>query len=202
MRSGMLKAVVLAVALAGGASAASASGGLPAVTAADHYLGRADAPVTVVEYASLTCPHCAVWHDTVLPELKTRYIETGRVRFVYRTLPTPPADVAGAAAGVAQCAAPGKFFDTIDAFFAAQASIRIIGTGPYFQRGAAASGRTNDELRACLSDHATQAAIDAQVAGAQAAGVEGTPSFFVNGRRVEDSSIQGLAAAIDPLLRR
>ncbi|KAK0341205.1 hypothetical protein LTR94_027363 [Friedmanniomyces endolithicus] len=184
------------------ANAAPAPGGLPAVTAADHVMGRADAPVTVVEYASLTCPHCAAWHDNVLPELKARYIDTGKVRFVYRTLPTQPAEVSGAAAGVAECAAPGKFFDTIDAFFAAQPSIRIVGPDLYFKRGRAASGRTDEELRTCLADDATQASIDAQIDGARAAGVRGTPSFFVNGQSVEDNSIQGLAAAIDPLLTR
>lgn len=174
----------------------------PPVTAADHVLGRSTAQVTIIEYASLTCSHCKDWHDDVLPALKTRYIDTGKARFVYRTLPTAPVNVAQAAAGVAQCAAPGKFFDTIDAFFAAQSALPTTGTGPYFERGVTASGRTHDEIGACLNEPATLAALQAQIEGAVAAGVEGTPSLFVNGRRVTDISLAGLSAAIDPLLRR
>jgi len=200
-----LTRLLAAVALALGAPAGVALAGAdpaapPPVTAADHALGRANAPVTVIEYASLTCPHCADWHDDVLPALKAKYIDAGKVRFIYRTLPTQPTNVASAAAGVAQCAAPDRFFATLDAFFAAQALLPTEGTGAYFERGIAASGRTRDEIRACLSEPATQQAIEAQIDGARAAGVDHTPYFFVNGRVVDDVSLQGLSAAIDPLL--
>lgn len=196
-----LTGLSLALALVA-APALAADAPPPPVTAADHVLGQSTAKVTVIEYASLTCSHCADWHDEVLPALKARYIDRGEVRFVYRTLPTPPVNVAQAAAAVAQCAAPGKFFATIDAFFAAQSALPTTGTGPYFERGVAASGRTRDEISACLNEPATAAALKAQVDGAVAAGVDGTPALFVNGRRVTDVSFTGLSAAIDPLLRR
>lgn len=96
----------------------------------------------------------------------------------------------------------GQVLPTIDAFFAAQSALPTTGTGPYFERGVAASGRTRDEISACLNEPATAAALEAQVNGAVAAGVDGTPALFVNGRRVTDVSFAGLSAAIDPLLRR
>ena len=196
----ILTAAVLATAAFGGSALAAEPVAPPPVTATDHVLGRADAPVTVIEYASLTCPHCADWHDEILPALKAKYVDAGKVRFVYRTLPTPPANVATAAAGVAQCAAPGRFFDVIDAFFAAQSLLPTQGTGAYFERGVAAAGRTRDEIRDCLSQPATQQAVEGQIDGAQAAGVTHTPYFFVNGRAVDDVTLQGLTAAIDPHL--
>lgn len=194
----LLAAAVLATVLPSGLALAQAAP--PPVVATDHTLGRADAPVTVIEYASLTCPHCADWHDDVLPAFKAKYVDTGKVRFVYRTLPTQPANVATAAAAVAQCAAPGKAFDTLDAFFDAQTLLPTEGSGAYFERGIAASGRTRDEIRACLNDDATKTVIESQIDGARAAGVDHTPYIFVGGRTVEDVTLQGLSAAVDPLL--
>lgn len=77
---------------------ASATAAVPAVTAADRVMGRADAPVTVIEYASFTCSHCAHWTNDVLPQFKARYIDTGKVRLVFRDMPTPPAQIAATAA--------------------------------------------------------------------------------------------------------
>lgn len=176
--------------------------GLPAVTAADHVLGRADAPVTVVEYASFTCPHCAAFHNDVLPAFKARYIDTGKVRLIHRNLPTAPANVAAAAAAVALCAAPGKYFDVAAAFMRNQAALPTTGAAPWFEAGIAASGRTRDEMETCLETPASRETLEAQIDGARAAGVTGTPSFFVDGAKVADPTLDGLAAVIDPLLRR
>ena len=173
----------------------------PPVTAQDHVLGRADAPVTVIEYASFTCSHCADFHNDVLPAFKARYIDTGKVRLVHRNLPTAPANVAAAAA-VALCAAPDRYFEVAQAFMHNQAALRTAGANPWFEAGVAASGKTRDEIETCLKNPATGAALEAQVVGAEAAGVAGTPSFFVNGKPVADHSLEGLSAAIDPLLRR
>ena len=116
-------AAALATVVAGPAAAAV----LPPVTAQDNILGRVDAPVTVVEYASFTCPHCADFHTQVLPAFKAKYIDTGKVRLVYRNLPTSPANLAEAAAGVALCAAPGRFFDVAEAFMTHQATLSTTG---------------------------------------------------------------------------
>ena len=203
----MIRSLILMLALVaaplGAPVAASAQTEPPAVTSADRVLGRADAPVTVIEYASFVCSHCANWHTTVLPSFKTRFIDTGQVQLVYRNLPTAPAQVAARAAGIARCATPARFFDVASSFMIGQAA--IIGGAPladWYAAGVAVSGRTQAEIDACLADPATLNGIRAEIAGATAAGVQGTPSFFVNGRAVSDTSLDGLSAAIRPLLPR
>ncbi|MBU1347039.1 MAG: DsbA family protein [Alphaproteobacteria bacterium] len=175
----------------------------PPVTAADRVLGRADAPVTVIEYASFVCSHCADWHTGVYPGFKARFVDTGQVRLVFRNFPTQPVQVGARAAGIARCAAPARFFDVASSFMKGQAALIDGGPiGTWFGDAVAVSGKTQAEIDACLADPATLAGIRAEVEGAQAAGVPGTPAFFVNGRRVSDNSLEGLAAAIQPLLPR
>jgi len=175
--------------------------GPPPVTAADRVLGRAGAPVTVVEYASFVCSHCANWHLNVLPEFKTRFIDTGKVRLVFRDLPTEPAQVAASAAAVARCAAPERYFDVAGAFMHGQAALRDGGDmADWYSAAIGVSGKTRPEIEACLALPATRANLQASMEGAAAAGVTGTPSFFVNGKAVVDTSLAGLTAAITPLL--
>ncbi|AQR62588.1 thioredoxin [Brevundimonas sp. LM2] len=179
------------------------SAGPPAVSAGDRVMGRADAPVTVIEYASLVCSHCGDWHRTVYPELKRRFIDTGQVRLVFRDYPTSPAPVAARAAGIARCAAPDRFYAVIGTFFDGHEALFAGGPVPaWLASGVAASGKTQAEIDACLADPATLNGLRASMTGATAAGVEGTPSFFVNGRAAPDRSIEGLTAAITPLLPR
>ncbi|MBX9616740.1 MAG: DsbA family protein [Caulobacteraceae bacterium] len=203
MRSLRLALIALALlATPVGALAETAAAPL-AVTASDRVLGRADAPVTVIEYASFVCSHCADWHTGVLPAFKARFIDTGQVRLVFRDLPTPPVQVAARAAGVARCAAPERFFDVASTLMTGQAA--LIAGGPvadWYAAAIAQSGRTPAQIDACLADPATIAGLRAGMAGATAAGVQGTPSFFVNGRPVADTSLEGLSAAIRPLLPR
>jgi protein-disulfide isomerase len=197
----MLKRLILTLALAVAPMAAVAQtpAAPPAVTSSDRIMGRADAPVTVIEYASLVCSHCGDWHRTVYPEFKRQFIDTGRVRLVFRDLPTPPAPVAARAAGIARCAAPDRFYDVIGAFFHGHEALFAGGPVPtWYASGVAVSGRTQAEIDACLADPATLEGLRASIAGATAAGVAGTPTFFVNGRRVADISLAGLSAAINP----
>lgn len=197
----MLKSLFLTVALALAPMAAVAQtpAAPPAVTASDRIMGQANAPVTVIEYASLVCSHCGDWHRTVYPDFKRQFIDTGRVRLVFRDLPTAPAPVAARAAGIARCAAPSRFYEVIGAFFRGQEALFAGGpVAPWFASGVAASGRTQAQIDACLADPATLEGLRASITGATAAGVEGTPAFFVNGRRVADISLAGLTAAITP----
>jgi protein-disulfide isomerase len=198
-----LSAMALAAALLSTAPALAAEPKpLPAVTSADRILGRADAPVTVVEYASFTCSHCADWHNQILPEFKTRYIDTGKARLVFRDMPTQPTNVAASAAALGRCAAPGRFFDVAKALMSGQtAAFAARDLAPWFQAALAASGRTEAQIDTCLSDPATATALSADVQAAVDAGVTGTPTFFVNGRRVDGHSLQALSAVIDPLAR-
>lgn len=175
---------------------------VPPVTAADRVLGRADAPVTVIEYASFTCSHCAAWTNEVLPDFKARYIDTGKVKLVFRDLPTQPAQVAATAAAIGRCAAPDKFFDVAHHFMAGQAAAFASGDARDWYMGAiAVSGRTQAQIEACLADPATGQTLQRDVEAAVAAGVDGTPTFFVNGKRAIDHSIETLSAAIDPLIK-
>src|SRR5262244_2059194 len=84
----------------------------------DEIQGQADAPVTIVEYASMTCPHCSHFHESTYPELKKKYIDTGKVRFIFREFPLDA--LAAAAAMLARCAGNDKFFPLVEAFFAQQ----------------------------------------------------------------------------------
>lgn len=196
------RGLLLALALTGAPLAASAQAAAPPpVTAADRVLGRADAPVTVIEYASFTCSHCGDWHTTIYPAFKARFVDTGQVRLVFRDLPTPPVQVAAQAAGIARCAAPERFYEVASTLMNGQAA--LLGGAPiadWFGAAIAVSGKSQAEIRTCLEDPATLQGIRTGVAGATAAGVQGTPSFFINGRPVADTSLQGLSAAIQPLV--
>lgn len=194
-----LKGLFLALTI--GLFAGVAHAGPLDVTANDRVLGRADAPVTVVEYASFTCPHCADWHNQVLPAFKARFIDTGQVRLVFRDLPTDPVQVAATAAGIARCAAPDKFYDVASSLMSGQAQLRSsYQVAPWYDAAVAASGKTQAEIETCLADPSTGANLRAGMEAATAAGVQSTPSFFVNGTAVADRTLDGLSAAITPLL--
>ena len=176
---------------------------LPAVTSADRVLGRADAPVTVVEYASFTCPHCAHWHLDVLPAFKAKYIDTGKVKLVFRDLPTAPAQQAVNAAVIARCAEPTRFFDVASSLMHGQAAMLSGGDQmDWYQAAIAASGRTAEQIEACRDQPQSIATLRASIDGAVAAGVAGTPTFFVNGEKTANGELATLSAAIDPLLPR
>ncbi|MNU51942.1 Disulfide bond formation protein D precursor [compost metagenome] len=181
---------------------ASTAAAVPAVTPADRVLGRADAPVTVIEYASFTCSHCAAWTNDVLPTFKARYIDTGKVKLVFRDLPTQPVQAAATAAAIGRCAAPGKFFDVAHSLMAGQAAAFASGDARnWYASAIGVSGRTEAQIDACLSNPATGQTLQADIEAAVAAGVNGTPTFFVNGHRAADHSLETLSAAIDPLIK-
>lgn len=179
------------------AAAQGASSPMPPVTAADRVLGRADAPVTLVQYASFSCSHCAHFNNDVLPALKTRFIDTGRVKLIFRDLPTDPQQYSMAAALIGRCAAPGRFFAVADSFFGGLSAVSTGGGRAWFDNAIAVSGRSRDEIQTCFSERGRQEALSSDVNAALAAGVTGTPAFFVNGRRFEgDPSLERLATAL------
>ena len=109
-----LTAGVLTLAGVGLAACENGGGGASSVEG-EMSMGSADAPVTVVEYASITCPHCAAWSENVGPAFKARYVDTGLVRFVFRELPTAPGPVAIAGFLTARCAGEDQYFPMIEA---------------------------------------------------------------------------------------
>lgn len=197
--------LILTLALLAPAVAASASGSdtararqtLAPVTAADRSIGRADAPVTVIEYASFACHHCADWHQLVYPGFKARFIDTGKVRFVFRNLPTDPQEIALPGAALARCAAPERFFEVAAALMQGQAAVLRGGNREdWYGPAIAVSGRTQAQIEACATSPAVEAALARDMDSAEAADVHSTPAFFVNGRRVTDRSLGGLEVAI------
>lgn len=194
-RSLLFLALALLAPLA--AAPASATDPVAPVSADDRSIGRADAPVTLIEYASFSCNHCADWHQFVYPVLKQRWIDTGQVRLVFRNLPTQPEQMSLPAAALARCAAPDRFFDVASLLMQGQAAVLRGGTqDAWYAPAIAASGRTRAQIDACATTQATRDAINRDIAGAHAAGAETTPAFFVNGRRVTDRSLGGLEVAI------
>ena len=197
-RSALLSACLGAAAVA---LAACSGGGGGAAAEGDMALGAAEgAAVTVVEYASVTCTHCALWNETVMPEFKAKYVDTNQVRFVFRELPTPPVDVATAGFLLARCAGEDRYFEVVDAIMRAQDEI-FAGQGrAVLVRVAQSAGLNEEEFTQCVTDEDAISAMEGRVRQAQQMGVTGTPAFYVNGDRVGDISMEGLSATIDPLL--
>ncbi len=168
---------------------ACGKGGAQAVSADDMSLGKADAPVTVVEYASLACTHCAKWNKEVFPAFKTKYIDTGKVYYVFREFITAPPELATAGVLLARCAGKDKYFSVIDAVFHGQEEIFQTGDiRGVLLRVAQSAGMNEDQFMACVSDEKALAALNARVEKyGKEAKIEGTPTFFFN----EDKYAQG-----------
>jgi len=170
----------------------------------DMGLGAAKgAKVTVVEYASVTCSHCAAWQEEVWPQFKAKYVDTNKVRYVFREFPTPPVPVAAAGFLVARCAGPDKYFDVIHEIMASQAEI-FGGTPPRttLLRIAQGAGLSEAQFEACVTDEKAAADLDKRVKAGIDAGVSGTPSFFVNGEKIAEPSLANLSAKIDAALAK
>ena len=162
---------------------AQAPGDMP-IFADDRILGQAEAPVTIIEFSSLTCPHCARFHKDTLPQVKTDWIETGRARLIYRHYPLD--QLALRAAAVANCIQGDGFFSFLDVLFANQQ--KWAGSpdpAKALQQYAALAGLSPDAFQACFNDEAVMTRIlEKQTDGRDAYNVASTPSFVVNGTPV------------------
>ena len=168
----------------------------------DVMIGSDKAPVTIIEYASMTCPHCAHFEETTLPELKKRYIDTGKVRYVMREFPLDALAAAGFM--LARCAGPEKYETVVETLFAKQADWAMVQKPiPPLMAIAKQFGFTEESFNACLANQKVlddiQAVRDHAV---NKLGVNSTPTFFINGKRlVGDLSIEAMAKEIDPYLK-
>jgi protein-disulfide isomerase len=169
--------------------------------AGDVVLGSDKAPVTIIEYASMTCPHCAHFSDTTLPELQKRYIDTGKVRYTLREFPLDALAAAGFM--LARCAGKDKYMAVVETLFAKQADWVVQQPVPALKEIAKQFGFTEDTFNQCLANQ--KVLDDIQTVRDRAAeklGVNSTPTFFINGKKlVGDVSIDDLAKAIDPYLK-
>ncbi|MFJ1290987.1 DsbA family protein [Paracoccus yeei] len=169
----------------------------------DIALGEANAPLTIVEYASFTCPHCAAFHDENLPKLKAEYIDTGKVRFIQRDVYF---DAVGLWAGIlARCGGDEKYYPVADMLFDEQKTWLDAKTGDEIaanlRKIGAKAGMTPDQMDACWADkqkvadlvttfqkHATEDKID------------GTPSFVIGGEKVQNQPWEDMKKIIDAKL--
>lgn len=194
-------AVVVPSAWAADSSPAAAS--TAAKPAAELFLGKEDAPVTLVEYSSLTCSHCAEFHQTTLPKLKEAYIDTGKVKMILRDFPLDRYALTGAV--IARCAAPERYFSLIDVLFKQQATWTHASdpSKALVQYGKLA-GLTQDRIDACLADTAlADRILERQMQGQEKYKITGTPTFVLNdGAAVISGAgdFEEFAAAIDKLL--
>lgn len=199
------RAAITGAALAAMTTLAACSGGNAAKPAeGDVSLGAAEgAKVTVVEYASVTCGHCAEWQATVWPALKAKYVDTNQIRFTFREFPTQPIPVATAGFLVARCAGEDKYFDVIHKIMESQTQI-FSGVPPrdVLLPIALEAGLNEQQFEACITDSAAITAMEARIKAGLDAGVTGTPTFLVNGEKVIDSSLSGLSEKIDAALAK
>jgi protein-disulfide isomerase len=188
---------VLALAAAPALAAPAKHAAKPAAPAGDMSLGSPKAKVQVVEYASLSCPHCARFNAEVLPAFKAKYVDTGQVRYTLHEMLTPPAEVAAAGFIMARCAGPSKYFDVVDAVFKSQPRWGDGDIKPIFLDIAKQNGLSEAQFDACMQDKAALDNLQARVQAAIDAGVNATPTFVVNGKKYEgEMTLDQLDAAI------
>jgi protein-disulfide isomerase len=176
---------------------AAAQGDPLALTPDDRILGKPDAPVTIIEYGSFTCPHCAHFAADVLPKVKAKWIDTGKARLVFRPFPRDEPDLR--AAMVALCAPPDKFYAFADSFFAAQQQwVLASDWKAALARLALVGGMNKAKFDSCLADKpAEDKLLASRLAATQQLSVNSTPTFFINGTKFEgDPTVEGFDAAL------
>jgi protein-disulfide isomerase len=167
----------------------------------DVILGSDKAPVTIIEYASMTCPHCAHFSTTTFPELQKRYIDTGKVRFIFREFPLDALAAAGFM--LARCAGKDKFMPIVETLFAKQSEWMVQQPVPALREIAKQFGFTQQSFDECLANQKVLDGIqDVRDRAAEKLGVNSTPTFFVNGKKLMgDQSMDSLTKEISPYLK-
>jgi protein-disulfide isomerase len=194
------------IAAAGLAAAVAAAGPLRAQEArpvVEMAMGDPNAPVTMIEYASFTCPHCAAFAVTVMPELKKTYIDTGKVRLVYREVYFDRAALW--ASMIARCAGEDRYFGVVDLLFAKQAEWAHAADAQGVVNGLYGVGRQagmiDGEMQACMQDSAfAQSLVTWFQGNATADGIDSTPTFILNGEKVPNMPWPDMQAKIEEKL--
>jgi protein-disulfide isomerase len=202
---------IIALTACGAADTSNAQEGTPGTSdmaLTDITLGDADAPITIVEYASWTCPACLQFHNDVIPMLKADYVETGQVKFVFREFPTPPANISVAGFALARCAGEDRYYDAIDDLFMAQTNILNLARSGGDIEGALRAlatsyGIEGDGFTECLSNKDVTYAISESVMKGDSQGVNSTPTVFLNGEKLQGydwRTADGMKALLDEKL--
>ena len=171
-----------------------------AITADDRVLGKSDAPITIIEYGSLTCPHCAAFDAEVLPKLKEKWIDSGKAKLVFRAFPRDEVDMH--AASVALCVPTDRFYAFIDAIFASQDQwMAASDHKAALARVGLLGGVNKTKFDACWDDKAvSDKLLASRLVAAQTLKVESTPTFFINGKRFDEPpTVDAFNAALNKL---
>lgn len=150
----------------------------------DRVIGNSEAPITIIEYASLTCPHCASFHAETLPQIKKDWIETGKAKLIYRDYPLDKYAASGAM--IARCAPKDKYFIFLNAFYAQQKNwssapdpVKVL------TQLAGLGGMSKDDVDACLANEALQDGIlQMRLEGQMEYDIKSTPSFVIDGKKI------------------
>jgi protein-disulfide isomerase len=170
----------------------------------DSFLGPADAKVTVTEYGAPTCPGCKAWHSQNWAQLKAGYIDSNKIKFVFREFPSHNPPVDAAIFSIARCVGQAEWFAVIDKAFEKQTDIERAS-----QRGEAKQAMIDlgkdfrlspEQVESCISDPKNIGRVQASQDEGFARGVHSTPTFFINDREALDASFEAMSAEIDALL--
>jgi protein-disulfide isomerase len=203
---------IVATGAAGLLAACGQSSNAKAIATGDIALGAANAPVTMIEYASVMCPHCAEFHADIFPGLKSKYIDTGKLRFVFREFATEPREYAYAGFMIARCVGttPQKYYDMLNVLFEQQR--------PIFEAARANQGReklleiartagmSEEAFNTCVADPAGIERIrTVEQTGMDQFKLEGTPTIIIDGEKIPNTieapySLASLSALIDAKL--
>lgn len=191
----------LSLVLAASLTLAACSGGggkaITAPRAGDFTEGKTDAPITVTEYASASCSHCALFNNEVFGPAKAKYVETGQVHWVMREILTPPEAVSAAGFMIAHCAGPEKAYRVLDAIYRGigQDTQAFLSTDPrgHLLAIAQSAGMTEKQFDTCVQDPKGLEELKKRVITNSKDGVKGTPTFFVNGVQLPNDKDMTLA---------
>lgn len=164
-------------------------------------MGKADAPITVIEYFSMTCPHCAHFHNETFDKIKEKYIDTGKMRFIAREFPFDPR--AAAAFMLARCAPNGAYFPMVSMLFKQQQTWATADDGKAaLLQMSKLAGFTQESFEKCLTDQKLLNDVNAvRERGSKDFGVNATPTFLINGKRYAGAmSVETMSALLDSLL--
>ena len=166
----------------------------------EHIIGDPEAPVTIIEYASMTCPHCRAFHVNTLPVIKEKYIDTGIAKLYFREFPFDPA--AAAAFMLAECAGEEKYFSMIDVLYEKQSTWSRGKVVDELFKIAKLAGFTQESFNACLKNQQLlDNVLSIQKKAAEDYGVDATPTFFINGTKYSGNmSAEDMGKVIDALV--
>ncbi|MBX9590649.1 MAG: DsbA family protein [Hyphomonadaceae bacterium] len=165
-------------------------------------MGSANAPVTIIEYASMTCSHCANFHNNVLPALKEKYIDTGKVRLIFREFPLD--ERAALASMMARCAGGEKAMPLIGVLFAKQSDWATAKTDflPKIFKYGQQVGMTQQAFNECSqNERLIKDIISIRDRANTTFGVNQTPTFFINGKKMDGATVEDFDKALGPLLK-